>query len=469
MTGLRHSLAAIAAAMLTAPLTAPLSAQGTCDLYTRSADQVAAARDYIARHDQATDGDERLKIVRLLVRGLTDTPPRIKNEAGRNFLLGTVYARWLLDQQGDPVVAAKRADLGLRENPDGEFALPVAFNETMLIVERAQPACADSTAKFRSAVFVKLLNGAIASLNAKANDKAIDYANAALLVAPRAPQVNMAYQVRATAMFNLAVVTRDHAMTQAGQERADGLRRAAGLFKAYTDATPDGPNAAAARSAYGRILQEVGDTESVASVYAEMLANPARYTAPQLFEAGVVSANGRKYDDAARLYEAGLQLNPNYRDALFNAANVYFALRQPDRMAPLVEQLRRIDPMNADVLKLAAAVWQERGNQALDPKAKKLAQDSVSAWVDRAARLPARVVVRQFTVGRDNTTTLEGSVENLGAAPSNFTIDFELLDKTGARVGSMVVTAEGLAAKAVKEFSVQATGAAPVAWRYLVR
>jgi hypothetical protein len=79
------------------------------------------------------------------------------------------------------------------------------------------------------------------------------------------------------------------------------------------------------------------------------------------------------------------------------------------------------------------------------------------------------VLIRKFTVGRDNTTTLSGSVENLGAAAANFTMAFELLDKTGVVVGSMVVTAEGVAAKATKEFSVQATGASPVAWRYTVR
>lgn len=499
MTGLRMSLATLVAAALAAPL----AAQGSCDLYTRSADQIALVRDYIAKHDQATDSEERLKILRLLVRGLTDTPPRIKSEAGRSFLLGTVYARWLLDQKGDPVLRAKRGDVGLRDNPEDDFVFPLAFNETMAVVEREGTACADSTAKFRNAAFVKLLNGAIASLNATSNDLAIDYANAALQVGPRAAQASTAYQVlaraseakgdlagaiaglqkvvdgmatdatgapaRATALFNLAVFTRDHAMKQAGPARAEGLRRAHVLFASYTQAMPDGPNAAAARAASTRILQEIGDTESVAGVYADMLVNPSKYTALQLFEAGVASANGKKYDDAARLYEAGLQANPHYRDALFNAANVYFALRQPDKMAPLVDRLRAIDPMNADVLKLAGAVWQKRGNQASDPRSKRQAQDSVSALVDRAARLPARVVVSQFTVGRDHTTTLAGSVENLGSALASFAVTFDLLDNAGAVVGSMVVNVEGVAPRATAAFSVQATGASPVAWRYTVR
>jgi tetratricopeptide (TPR) repeat protein len=488
---------------LSALLSAPLAAQGACDFNDGNTSALGSIQALLQRHDQSTDAEQRADYIKQAVRALTDNPGRFKSEPGRNFLLGSAYVRWLLDQKGNPVLQAKRGDLGLRDNPDGDFLLAPALTEAMSVVERQKPPCAEQTARFRNSAFASVVNAAISAVNRKSFEVAIEYANAALSIAPRAPQVSMAYQVltrasegkgdlagtiaglqkaiesmgtdtatapeRATATFNLAVFTRDDATKKDGATRTDGLRRAAVLFKAASDLAPDGPNASAARTAYARMMQEVGDAQVGASVYADMLANPAKYTAIQLFEAGVVAASGKRFEDAAKYYEAGLAQNPWYRDALFNSANVYFVLHQPDKMSPMIDKLRAIDPMNADVLKLAGAVWQERASRASDAKAKKAAYDSVTAFVDRASKLPARVLVKQFGVSRDNTTTLAGSIENLGVSPSSFVVVFELVDKTGAVVGSATLKADSVAARSVREFSVQATGAAPVAWRYTMQ
>jgi len=499
MKGVRIALAGVAAVAWAAPALA----QATCDIDLRKPFQLTSAALYIQKHDQQSNDSDRAKQLKQAIKLLTDNPSRLKNEVARNYLLGGAYVRWFLDQGAAPVLRAKRGDLGFSDDPDGEFFLPAALDEAMGAIERAMPACADSTSRFRTAVSSKVLNIAIAHYNAKEYEPAIAYANYALQINPRSAQVGAAYQVltnayqatgdlpgaitsleksiaamgtdaasapaRATATFNLAIFTRDRALAQQGADRSAGLRHAAELFTAAADLQPDGPNAARARAASARMLQDAGDTTAVAGIYADMLANPSKYTALQLFEAGVVSANGKKFDEAARLYEAGLRMNPYYRDALFNVANVYFALRQPEKMAPLVERLRAIDPMNPDVLKLAGAVWQERGRQATDPKAQKLAMDSTAAYLDRAGKLPARVVVTQFTVARDGTATIAGSVQNLGPAAASFTVIFELVDKAGNGVGSTTVVSGSVAPKTAKEFGAQVPGAAPVAWRYMIR
>ena len=502
----RHRIALTTLALaVTAPVVtaAPLSAQSTCDIEIRKPFQLASAVLYIQKHDQQTSDEDRAKLLRQAVKVLTDNPERIKNEAGRNYLLGGVFVRWFQDQGMRPVVKAKRADLGFSQDPDGEFFLPASMDESMGIVEREKPACADSTMRYRNAVFSKVLNTAIANYNAKQYDAAIEYANYALQLSPRSPQVGSAYQVlanasqakgdlpgaiaaweraiekmgtdaasipgRAQANFNLAVLISQQAGTLQGADRLARLRRAAGLFKTSADLAPDGPNAGTARAAYARSLQDAGDTVAVAGIYADMIANPAKYTALQLFEAGVVLANGKKFEDAAAVYEAGLGMNPGYRDALFNVANVYFALHLPEKMAPVVERLRAVDPMNPDVLKLTGAVWQERGKQATDPKLKKTAQDSTIAYVEKAGKMPARVLVNQFTVGRDGKATISGQVENLGAAPANFSIAFELVDKSGNVVGSAAAEVASVGAKTVKDFTVQTTATAAISWRYTLR
>ncbi|MBI2409102.1 MAG: tetratricopeptide repeat protein [Gemmatimonadetes bacterium] len=500
MTALRLAVAALAAASLSGPLLA----QGTCEIEIRKPLPLAGAALQILKHDQqATDTVERGKRLREAIKTLTDNPGRFKNEVGRNYLLGGAYVRWFQDQGSKATLRAKRGDLGFSENADGEFFLPAAMDEAMSVIEREMPACADSTLRYRNAVFSKVLNTAIGYYNTKQYDPAIEYAKYALQISPRSANVGTAYHVlanasqakgdlagaiagleqaiprmgtdpasvptRATATFNLAVLTRDFSMKQDGAARSAGLRRAAELFKSVSELAPDGPNAATARAAYARTLQEAGDTATVAAIYAEMIANPSKFTAVQLFEAGMVSANGKRFDDAARLYEAGLAMNPYHRDALFNAANVYFALHAPDKMAPLIERLRAVDPMNADVLKLAGAVWQERGRQATDPKAKQMAQDSTIAYLARAAKTPARVVVSQFAVARDGTATISGSVENLGTAATSFTVVFELLDGAGNGVGSTTVVTDDIGPRETKAFSTKASGAMAVAWRYTIR
>ena len=491
------------AAVATAAVAAPLAAQGACDVESRKPYQLASAWLYISKHDQQMNEKDRAKLIQEAVRVLTDKPERIKNEAGRNYLLGQVYVRWFQDAAPQMPLRAKRSDLGFVDNPDGEFFLPTALDEAMGIVEREKPACTDSTFRYRNSVFAKVLNKSIGFFNAKQYDSAIVYANYALEINARSPQVGNAYQVianasqakgdltgaikslqqaiakmgtdkaseasRATATFNLAVLTRDQAMKETGDTKNTGLRQAADLFKRYLDAAPEGENASMARAAYARSLQDAGDTASVAGIYADMLANPGKYTAIQLFEAGVVSANGKKFEDAAKLYEDGLQLNPWYRDALFNLANVYFAMHQPEKMAPVVERLRAADPMNPDVLKLAGAVWQERGRQATDAKIKKMTQDSVIAYVEHSQRLPARVTISQFVVGRESKFTIAGVIENLAATPATISLAIELVDKDGKTVTTLPVTVEGLASKSAKDFTQQGVAAGAVAWRYVMK
>jgi hypothetical protein len=493
--------ARIARAALAATLAAgPLSAQGTCDLDVSKPFQLSSAALYLVRHDQSASADDKLKNLKSAVNVLTDNPGRIKNEPARNFLLGQAYVIWFKDAGARLPLRAKRGDLGIAENPEGDFSLPDALDEAFGVVEREKPACAERTARFRNAVFNDVLNKAIAFSRAAQHDSAIAWANSALRVNARSPLAGTAYQVisvssrakgdlggaiaslraaiekmgndpasvagKATATYNLGIFTRDDALAQSGERKSAGLRAAATLFQGYLDISPDGEFAAAARAARMQALRDAGDSASVSGILGDMLANPARYSALQLFEAGVGQGNAQKWVEAARLYEAGLQMNPYYRDALFNLANVYFAQHLPERMAPVVARLRGADPMNPDVLKMAAAVWQERASQAAEPKAKKSAQDSTSAYLELAAKLPARVTVQQFLVGRDGKVTLTGTVENLTTTSRDCTIAFELLDAAGGVVGRGEVKVGPLGPRASAPFNPQLVAATAVAWRY---
>src|SRR2546428_13102863 len=64
---------------------------------------------------------------------------------------------------------------------------------------------------------------------------------------------------------------------------------------------------------------------------------------------------------SARAFEVGLQKIPNYRDALFNLANVYYVLRDSLHMLPVAQKLYAADPLNRTALRLMAQAWQFRG------------------------------------------------------------------------------------------------------------
>lgn len=494
----------VLASLAVMALGAPLPAQQGCTIETLKPFQLQSAAVYLQRHDaNQKDPEERAKNLKQALRALTDNPGRIKNEAGRNMLLVVAYVRWFADQGATPVYKGKRSDLGFSDNPDGEFVLPQALDDALSAIEREAPACADSTARYRAAFIARLESAAIAAYNAKSYDAALESGRYALLLKPRGAQAATAYQVlasayhakmdvpnalanyeryydalgasgatapqRAEAAFTIAVLTSDQSSALEGDARAAGERSAMAWFNRTVEAAPDGPRAAAAKLAAAKLAPNVtGAAPPAVNVYADMLADPSKYTALQLFEAGVAFANESKFVDAAKAYEAGLEMNPGYRDALFNVANVYRALHQPDKMAPTLNKLRAIDPMNPDVLTLLGALWQERLASAADARAKKLAQDSITAYVAKAAKLPARVRVTQFTVVR-GTASLAGVIENLGSAPATYTLLFELVDRAGNGVGSATVVVENVAPKSSAEFSTQATRASPVAWRYTMR
>jgi tetratricopeptide (TPR) repeat protein len=501
MTRARSALTVLAAAACSTSL----PGQGTCVIETLKPFQLQSAAVYLQRHDaNQKNPAERDKNLKQAVQALTDNPGRIKNEAGRNLLLVVAYVRWFSDQGATPTLKAKRGDVGFSENPDGDFVLPQALDEALSAIEREAPACADSTARYRMAFVATLENSAISAYNARSYDAAIESANYALTLKPRGAQAATAYQAlansyhakndvanaiasyekyvaalepggaasapqRAEASYNIAVLTQTQATALQGESRAAGLKKAIEWFNKAVELAPGGPRAATAKVAAAKLMEEItGGAQPVTNLYTDMLANPSKYTALQLFEAGVSFANESKFEDAAKAYETGLQLNPAFRDALFNVASVYRALHQPDKMAPVVERLRAIDPMNPEVLQLAGAVWQERLAVTKDARAKKLAQDSVNAYVEKAARLPARVRVTQFAVSK-GTVTLGGSVENRGAAMAAYTLMFEFVDKSGNSVGSTTVIVEKVPPKATVEFSAQASGASPVAWRYTMR
>jgi Tfp pilus assembly protein PilF len=167
---------------------------------------------------------------------------------------------------------------------------------------------------------------------------------------------------------------------------------------------------------------------------------------------------GDQYRLAARAFEAGLQRDVAYRDALFNLANTYYIVKDGDRMLPVAQRLYAGDPLNRGTVRLVAGAW------LLKQKS-----DSVLYYLQRADSLmPVEVTVSGFAPDEQNAT-VTGLITNFHTKPSApIKLTFDFLDAKGAVVASQTVEVPAIDAGGNYQFQTKAIGVGIAAWRYKV-
>jgi Flp pilus assembly protein TadD len=78
-----------------------------------------------------------------------------------------------------------------------------------------------------------------------------------------------------------------------------------------------------------------GDSASIPSIYAPILANPSKYGELTLVHAGVVATRNGRQADATKLFDAALAQNPYSRDAVNNLAATYIQNNEFSKAFPL--------------------------------------------------------------------------------------------------------------------------------------
>lgn len=491
---------------------ASAGAQGKCEINTDK----GVLKDAQVSLTKAEFGkqEERQVSVRKAVTLLTENPGKINNEVARNYLLAQGLGWWIAKGGVAPVV--ERSSVGL--SGSGSVDLAAALDSAVRAVEKGAPACAAEAEGLRRQAWAPVITAAGNFINASKLDSAKTYVERAQVIFPQSPytwyysavvyqnsqdfdKASQAYQktrdlvtpalaqsdtslvtLQRQAAYNaayLALVASDKAPEA---EKGARMQEAATAFRAYLEKYPNGENVAEARSGLARALQASGDTTAVNKMFAEMLAAPASFTDMQLFEAGTNAFNANRREDAAKLFEAGLQKNVAYRDALYNLTNTYMALQDGPKMLASARKLVQVDPNSPDNWRLLAAAHQLPGKKIetefnavrKDPKkAARAAElrkqmqalnDSVLTYYTKFEKSPARVTVTGFR--HDGAKhTLSGTVENLSEAPANYALKVEFLDAQG----NVVATGDAplaVAPKEKKDFRVEVQGTGIVAWRY---
>jgi tetratricopeptide (TPR) repeat protein len=202
----------------------------------------------------------------------------------------------------------------------------------------------------------------------------------------------------------------------------------------------------------------------VSAAYADMIANPSKYSDLQLFQAGITASRAGRDADADKLFNAGLSINPYFRDAIYYVAAGYFNAKNSDKLFPLARRLVDLDPNNGDNWKLLAGAYQLRANGEKAQVARKADVDSTLKYFNKGKELPAQLRVTKFAKDGDKVT-VAGTVENKGTAPKSYTIKFQMIDKTGQPVTSQDVPVQ-VAAGQTQPFDFTVTQPGVAAYKY---
>jgi tetratricopeptide (TPR) repeat protein len=497
-----RALTSVAAALCAAaPLVAQnapaAAAQSSCTIDAAAPGPLAVVSLSLTKASASPKPEDRTKNVRDAVKRLTEKPDQYKAvEAERQFALGRALMTYAEGMPG-PTYVAKRGDVGFTADKEATVNLLAAADTAFSAVERARPECVATIAQYRmQQPWVKLINGAVAAVNAQQADSAEFYARQSLLVHRTNPYgyvvlanvgrlrkndqavlensrkiievagTDTTYNdVRQRAFIDVGYLLSEQAKTAPAAQKAALNAEATKALRAYLAEAPNGEDAAAVQAQLAGVLAATGDTAAVASTYRAMLDNPATYSDLALAQAGVTAERSKRPADAVKLYEASLQKNPYFRDVLYNLASAYYDTNRFDDMAPVLTRLLSLDPNNPDNFLLKAYYHQGKMNAIKSGPVKKLHTDSLLAWNQRSKSAPVAVKVTNFQ--RETAkTTLTGSVENRGTAAKAYAVTVEFLDKDGKVVATQRADVGSVAPKQSKTFTVSAEAPGVVAYRY---
>jgi tetratricopeptide (TPR) repeat protein len=270
--------------------------------------------------------------------------------------------------------------------------------------------------------------------------------------------------LKAALELGAAQMTRVAAQSMTGEQKKDGMLKAADYYKKFIADFPKSPQAPDAQQGLAASLSASGDTQSVAKLWDDMLATPANYTAAQLYDAGTQAFTMNQFAPAAKLMNAAQLKNPWLRPGLYNAANVYWKAGDFDRMLLTSKKLTQIDPNNPDEYQLLALAYQGKAKSTKDPKVIKAYNDSLNAAFAASEKVKTKVTFDAFAMGSAKPA-LTGTLENISDAPQKGTLKVQFVNDAGIPVSTQS-TEFTLAPKEKKPFSVTGDGAAIVAYKY---
>ena len=463
-----------------------------CDPTANTKGDIARAQFSMTRAISASDKGNPTRdlqdVLRLIDNG-NDNP------TARAYLRGEAYIIYLM-QPNTPAVM-QRSALGYTTNPTGTVDLFAAADSAFTIVETASPECAPVIAQWRQQKpWLNTLNAAINALNNNQLDSAEVLAKRSLLLDRKAPYAysvlgsiaksrqnwtaaNDYWQqalkaagsdtsyadVRTKTIYEIASAASDRADAATGAAKRTAAKEAEKAWQDYIAASNNDLLLADAIDQASHAYYAAGDSTSLPSLYAPILASPSKYGELSLVHAGVIATRSGHTADAAKLFEAALAQNPYSRDAVNNLAATYIQNKEYSKAFPLIDKLVAMDPSNPDNPLLYAFAYQGLYKGTKDKKLQKIYTDSLVYFNNKSENAPVKVAVTEFSRRADGTV-LAGEIENRSTTAKTYTFSVDLLDKSGNVIGSETASVGPVAPKSKGTFRINSTKGGVYGYRY---
>ncbi len=353
------------------------------------------------------------------------------------------------------------------------------------------PGCAQDMDAYRKMAWAPLVNAASKFYNEKKPDSAMvlfhqasqiyhgsaipDYQIGSLLSERSQPDSAAIYFERAARTAQNATDTTEKKIRDRSTFNqavlylnASKFKEAVPVFERYLTYVPDDLEA---KKGLAASYRGSGQADKAATLEKELVNAPGGgaggtggtgVAAQDVMGIGVTAYNAKQYPDAAAAFEKVVAAEPNNRDALYNLANTYLAMKNGPKLLSAARRLVAIDPLNENVLKLEGEGYKQSKNvnEAIKVAEQVLALPvslEVADFVPSAsgAALTARVTGRpaQTAAGKPIAAT---------AKP----LTFEFLDAKGNVVTTQQAQLPALKPGAAQPLAVNAQGAGITSWRY---
>ncbi len=444
----------------------------------------------------ATDPAQRKTAMMSIMKELETKPERFaKNPAGYNYVLSQALATWGVE----PGIGftPTRGALGFATNPTETYDIVAHMDTAFKAIEAALPACASDVAQLRqNDVWLALTRKALDASNNQQLDSADYFAMRSMVLSNASPYPHYVMgnvanargnkkaavghwkavlkaagtdttyrELKSSSTYYIGLTQLEEAAKMSGAEKQTTAREAAANLKELLETSTPSADTPNIMSAMADALTLAGDSAQVPTIYAPILAAPAKYTDNALAMGGVLATRANKTDDALKLFEAAVQKNPYSRDGLRNLAATHYAKENFKAMFEPTARLMALDPNNFDGWMMYAYAAQGIAQGTKVPAEKKMWTDSLVKYRTLAEALPAKVEVTQFQLGTSGAT-LQLSVTQQAAAAGTYSITAEFLNAQGAVVASDTQQVASLAKGKSAAVTFKGSGAGIVAYRY---
>ncbi|MBM4188177.1 MAG: tetratricopeptide repeat protein [Gemmatimonadetes bacterium] len=294
--------------------------------------------------------------------------------------------------------------------------------------------------------------------NSQQDDSAAAYFAKALAIAEKGAEADTSMiESRNSSALNLAIML----------QRTNKAKEAVPVLQKYLSWDPANMDA---RKSLSQAFRDAGMADSASALDNAMIAEMSKQNLDSLdmqdlMAIGVSAFNAQKYQEAATAFGKASVRNPYSRDAVYNLANAYLALKENDKLVETASRLAEIEPMNEDVYRLIG-----QGQKALKKDVE------VLKAAEKLVGLPLHIEMAAFAIGR-SAAKLEGVAR--GRAPTDaqgkaikvtaVTLVVEFVTTAGTVVDTKEVAVPQLATGAEHKISIDAKGQNIAGWRYRAR